>query len=107
MLSIELCEPQAPNATQRFIERLHEKYNNAIPIFGGAIFLDGSDIYNVATYLPAIIRNAEFFRWHDTLANACRTFCHILFIDPMLMEAYIGSSFEDFVEGLLCLDLDA
>jgi hypothetical protein len=107
MLSRELCEPMAPTATQRFIERLQEKHDNAIPIFGGAIFIDGSDIYKVALYLPSIIRNAEFFRWHDTLANACRVFCHSLFIDPMLMEAYIGSSFEDFVEGLLCLDLDA
>jgi hypothetical protein len=107
MLSIELSIPIKPTATQRFIERLHEKHNNAIPIFGGAIFLDGSDIHNIATYLPAIIRNAEFFKWHDTLANACRVFCHSLFIDSMLMEAYIGSSFEDFVEGLLCLDLDA
>lgn len=94
------------NAAQRFIEALDRKHPNAIPIFGGAIFLDGSNLEKVALYLPAIIRNAEFFRWHDTLANACRQFCHCLFIDPMLMEAYIGSSFEDFVEGLLCLDLE-
>ena len=69
--------------------------------------MDGDDLDKVASYLPSIIRNAEFYKWHDTLANACRQFCHCLFIDPMLMEAYIGLTFEDLVEGLLCLDLDA
>lgn len=101
-----LTEPFAPNATQKFIEALAEKHDNAIPIFGGAIFLDGSNLESIALYLPAIIRNAEFFRWHDSLANACRQFCHCLFIDPMLMEAYIGSSFEDFVEAFLDLKLE-
>ena len=102
-----LSAPIAPNATMHYIEALNEEHNNAIPIFGGAIFMDGTDLKSVALYLPTIIRNAEFFKWHDTLANACRVFCHCLFIDPMLMEAYIDSTFEDLVEGLLCLDLDA
>lgn len=106
MLPIELSTPIEPNATMRFIEALADKHSNAIGIFGGAIWIDGSDLENVATYLPSIIRNAEFFGWHDTLANACRVFCHCLFIDPMLMESYIGITFEDLVEGLLSLDLD-
>ena len=105
MLPREYSEPIEPNATMRFIEDLHEKHGNAIPIFGGAIFMDGADLEKAALYLPSIIRNAEFFKWHDTLANACRVFCHCLFIDPMLMESYIGSTFEDFVEGFLSLDL--
>lgn len=105
MIPIELSTPIQPNATMRYIEDLHEKHGNAIPIFGGAIFIDGSDSERVALCLPSIIRNAEFFKWHDTLANACRTFCHCLFIDPMLMEVYIGTTFEDLVEGLLELDL--
>ncbi len=107
MLPKELSEPIEPNATMRFIEALNEKYRNAIPIFGGAIWIDGSDIEKVALYLPSIIRNAEFHGWHDTLANACRVFCHCLFVDPALLEAYIGYTFEDLVEGLLSLDLDA
>jgi hypothetical protein len=90
----------------RFIEALQEKHSNAIPIFGGAIFMDGSNLESVALYLPSIIRNAEFFKWHDTLANACRTFCHCLFKDPTLIEAYIGITFEELVEGLFSLDLD-
>lgn len=101
-----LSTPIEPNATMRFIEALNEKHSNAIPIFGGAIFMEGADINKISTYLPSIIRSAEFFKWHDTLANACRTFCHCLFVDPMLVEVYIGMKFEDLVEGLLCLDLD-
>lgn len=104
-LPIELSTPIQPNATMRYIEDLHEKHGNAIPIFGGAIFIDGSDFEKVASYLPAIIRSAEFYKWHDTLANACRVFCHCLFIDPALMEIYIGYKFEDLVEGLLSLEL--
>ena len=107
MLPIELSTPIEPNATMRFIEKLNEKHSNSIAIFGGAIFMDRDDLKKIASYLPSIIRNAEFYRWHDTLANACRQFCHCLFIDPMLMGAYIGLTFEDLVEGLLCLDLDA
>jgi hypothetical protein len=106
MLPIELSTPMEPNATMRFVEALNEKHSNAIPIFGGAIFIDGTDFEKVALYLPSIIRNAEFFKWHDTLANACRVFCHCLFVDPMLVEALIGSTFEELVEGLLCLNLD-
>lgn len=67
--------------------------------------MDGDDLDKIVLYLPTIIRNAEFFKWHDTLANACRVFCRCLFIDPMLIEAYIQTTFEDLVEGLLCLDL--
>lgn len=90
-----------PNATMRYIEALDEKYGNAIPIFGGAIFMDGADLLKVALYFPHIIKSAQFFKWHDTLANACRVFCHCLFIDPNLMEIYIGSTFEKFVEDIL------
>lgn len=106
MLPKELSTPIEPNATMRFIERLQEKHSNAIPIFGGAIFIDGADIYKVSLYLPSIIRNAEFFKWHNTLANACRVFCRCLFVDPMLVEAYIGSTFEEFVEAFLSIELD-
>ena len=99
-------EQMAPSATMHYIEALDAKYPNAIPIFGGAIFMEGADLKQIALYLPQIIRSAEFFRWHDTLANACRTFCHCLFIDPALMEVYLGETFEELVEGLFCLNLD-
>ena len=100
-------KPIEISATMRYVEALDRKHGNAIPIFGGAIFMENATLEQIALYLPHIVRSAEFFRWHDTLANACRTFCHCLFVDPALVEAYIGITFEELVEGLLCLDLDA
>jgi hypothetical protein len=92
MLPIELSEPMEPNATMRAVEALDEKYPNAIPIFGGAIWVNG--IEEIIQSLPHVIHSAKFFGWHDTLANACRTFCHLCFIDPALVECHIGMKFE-------------
>lgn len=92
----ELSEPMEPNATMRAVEALDEKYPNAIPIFGGAIWV--KDIAGIIQSLPHVIHSAQFFKWHDTLANACRTFCHLCFTDPMLVELYIGMKFEKLTE---------
>jgi hypothetical protein len=92
MLPRELSEPMEPNATMRAVEALDEKYPNAIPIFGGAIWVNG--IEGIIKSLPHVIHSAKFFGWHDTLANACRTFCHLCFIDPALVECHIGMKFE-------------
>lgn len=92
MLARELSEPMEPNATMRPIEALDEKYGNAIPIFGGALWVN--DLETLVKSLSHIIHSAKFFGWHDTIANACRTFCNLCFTDPMLVEAYIGMKFE-------------
>lgn len=97
MLPRELSEPMEPNATMRMIEDLDEKYGNAIPIFGGALWVH--DIETLVSSLPHIIHSAKFFGWHDTLAGACRTFCSLCFTDYMLVEAYIGIRFEELCKG--------
>lgn len=97
MLSTELTTEVEPNATMRMIEDLDEKYGNAIPIFGGAIFVH--NIEGIVRSLPHIIHSAKFFGWHDTLAGACRTFCSLCFTDYMLVEAYIGIRFEELCKG--------
>ena len=97
MLSKEYSTQIQPTSTQIFIEKLNEKYNNAIPIFGGALWIDSTDIWQVIDYLPTIIHNAKFWRWHAGLADACRMFCHCLFVDPALVECYIGMKFEQLV----------
>ena len=94
----ELTEPMEPNATMRFIEALDEKYPNAIPIFGGAIWIDPADTDRIINHLPSIIQSAKMWNWHGGLADACRQFCHCLFIDPMLIEACIGMTFEKLTE---------
>jgi hypothetical protein len=92
-----LTRPIEPTSTQVFIEELDNKYGNAIPIFGGALWIDSADIWAIIDYLPTIIHNAEFWKWHGGLADACRMFCHCLFVDPALVEACIGMKFEKLV----------
>lgn len=84
-------------AIKKSIEALAEKHSNAIAIFGGAYFID-QDLETIVRYLPNIIRGAEFFKWHGGLADACRVFCHCLFVDPALVECYIGMKFEKLTE---------
>lgn len=94
----EFGEPIEPNATMRFIEALDEKHPNAIPIFGGALWINPLDTDAIINYLPSIIRSAKMWKWHAGLADACRQFCHCLFVDPTLIECYIGMKFEKLTE---------
>ena len=95
MLPIELTTKIEPNASMRAVEALDAKYGNAIPIFGGAIWVN--DLESLVRSLPHIIKSAKFFGWHESLADACRTFCSLCFTDPMLVECYIGMKFEQLV----------
>jgi len=92
----QFSEPMEPNATMRAVEALDEKHPNAIPIFGGAVFVH--NIEGIIRSLPHVIHSAKFFKWHDTIANACRTFCSLCFIDPTLVECAIGMKFEKLTE---------
>ena len=89
------------SATMHYIEALAEKHSNAIPIFGGAIWLDPCNLDQIIGHLPSIIRGAKFWEWHGGLADACRIFCHCLFVDPALIEVSIGMKFEELTEVLL------
>lgn len=85
------------NATMHCIEALAEKHDNAIPVFGVALWVNPADIDDVVAHLPTVIREAKFRNWHAGIADACRTFCHCLFVDPALVECYIGMKFENLV----------
>jgi hypothetical protein len=84
-----------PTAKQKAIEALNKKHSNAIPIFGGALWVN--DLDALVSSLPSVIHGAKFFKWHAGLADACRTFCHLCLIDPALVECYIGMKFEELV----------
>ena len=77
------------------IEALNEQHQGAIAIFGGALWVEG--IEDLVGSLPHIIREAKYRNWHEGVASACRTFCHLCHIDPMLVEVYIGMRFEILV----------
>lgn len=83
------------------IEKMSEQYSNAIPVLGGALFAyDHTDNFaEFVRYFPTVIYNAKFFNWHDTPANALRTFCHICLVDPMLIEVYLGITFEELTNN--------
>lgn len=96
MLPVELLEPMETTVTQRLIEKLAETHRNAIPIFGVALWVDG--VEELVDCLPNLIHDVKFFGWHDTPANACRTLCRLCFVDPALVECYIGMKFEKLTE---------
>jgi hypothetical protein len=75
------------------IEAIADKYDNAIPIFGGALWVHDKGFDAIVDYLPKVVENARFFGWHAGIADAIRTYLHICNIDPMLVEAYLGVRF--------------
>lgn len=81
---------------------LAEKHDNAIAVFGGAlgaydcIHCDNPNFDEfILTYLSEAIKSARFHKWHEGAVGALRRFCHICLVDPALVEAYIGVSFEE------------
>ena len=82
------------------INKLADEHDNATAIFGGALFAhkylssDSPNLDEFIKYLPTVISHARFFKWHGGEVDALRVFCQICSIDPMLIEAYIGMTFE-------------
>lgn len=85
--------------TKTRIEALDEKYPNAIPVFGGAYFAveyvqcDNPNISKFVGYLPDLVNSAIFHKWHE---GALNRFCHLCFIDPKLVECYLGTTFSHY-----------
>ena len=85
---------------------LSETYRNAVPIFGGAplaymeIHKEEPNFDGFIGYLAHVIDEAKFRRWHDGIAGALRTFCHLCLVDPALVEAYLGVRFEQIEKEL-------
>ena len=83
------------------IEALEAKHENAIAVMGGAywaaqeVHKDNPDFKAFLSFMDGMLWSARFFKWHESLAKACKTFCHLAMVDPMLVEAYIGIRFED------------
>lgn len=65
--------------------------NDDVQIFGGAAFVH--DINDIVKYLPYVI-NISARKGFD-IAENCRKFCYICSTDPVLVEAYMGITFEE------------
>ena len=100
-VEIDRAKPKPePSGKQKMIEALAEKYPNAIPIFGGALWIEPNDIEHLVKSLSHVLFEARYRNWHEGLAGACRTFCHLCQFDPMLVEIYIGTTFEDLINSI-------
>lgn len=91
---------------QQTILELSEQYDNAIPVFGGALFVasclhsDSPDFKHFVWGLQCVIHNARLYKWHESEADALRRWCHMCLVDPALVEAYLGMRFEQYCEGV-------
>ena len=78
---------------------LNQQYNNAIAVFGGAYWahkaIISGDLDKFVQYIPDVIKSAMFYRWHESIPDTLRRFCHICLVDPMLIESYLGIKFSE------------
>lgn len=80
------------------IEVLQSKHSNAIPIFGGALWVYHDNDFDSQRFIAGIshiAHNAKFFNWHEGVAGALRRYCHICMVDPMIVEVELGMKFEE------------
>ena len=79
------------------IEVLGSQHFNAIPIFGGALYVyhdNDFDNQRFMSGLPHVANSAKLFKWHEGIVGALRRYCHICMVDPMIVEVALGTTFE-------------
>lgn len=92
------------NIIKSNIEALQEKYDNAIPVMGSAYWAaqevhnDKPNFDKFVELMVNMVSDHKFFKWHEPLPRAMRTFCKLAMVDPALVEAYIGMRFEQLVQ---------
>ena len=90
-----------PDIVKDSIIALEAKHQNAVAVMGGAYWAaqeahkDQPDFEAFISFMEGMVQHAKFFNWHESLPKACRTFCNLAMVDPMLVESYIGMKFED------------
>lgn len=83
------------------ITALADKHSNAIPVFGGAlrayeyINCDTPNLGKFVSCIPSVVSDAKFYSWHEGAVGALRRFCRLCLVDPALIEAYLGITFEE------------
>lgn len=86
------------------INALSSKHSNAIPVFGCALSAakylqeDNYDFHKFVSFIPTVIQDAKFFKWHGGVINAIHIFCRLCYVDPAIVECYIGMSFDKLIE---------
>ena len=81
------------------LEKMDAEHSNDSAIFFGAIYdyqyIQNHEYEKFSEKLLYVIRDAIFYRWHDTPANAAKTYCHLCGIDPALIEVFLGKRLDD------------
>lgn len=86
------------------IRQMDDETHQAVAVLGGAQFAieyvhnDTMNIDEFVLCLPYVARNAKFFHWPEGPVDALNRFCHICLVDPKLIEAYLGVTFEEVVK---------
>lgn len=82
------------------LESMEQKHPNTIPVLGFCRFAVNSadNLSDFIQFIPNVAFNARFYNYDMGIANALRTFCHLCFVDPMLVEVYLGMTFEEVEE---------
>lgn len=80
------------------IECLDSKYPNAIPIFGGALWVYHDNNFDSERFIAGlshVAKSAKFFNWHEGITGAMRRYCNICMVDPAMVENVLGVKFEE------------
>lgn len=71
-------------------------------IFGALDCYDGT-FDGAVRVVIACAESAAFFGWHDGVSGAIRTACHNIYVDPALVEAYLGCRIEELADDIVRL----
>ena len=89
---------------QAIIEKV-ESLDNGPAIFGGTLwayqYVEDNDLHSFCKMLSDVVFNVQFYRSKYGIAQAMRIFCNICLVDPMLIEAYLDTSFNDIEDYVL------
>lgn len=84
------------------IMALDSKYPNTIPVFGGALgaynALEVGDYDRFEALMLDAVNDAKFYKWHESAIQVARRFCRLCYVDPMLIEVYIGLRLEEWLD---------
>lgn len=89
---------------QAIIEQV-ESLTQGPAIFGGALYAyqyaEDGDLHTFCQMLSDVIFNVQFHHSAYGISQAMKIFCELCLVDYMLIEAYLGISFNEIEEYVL------
>lgn len=72
--------------------------HHSVAVYGGAYHLEKqgkNSIHDIAEGMARAIKDARFFTPEVKPSQVAKHFCSLFFIDPMMMEVYLGIRLEE------------